>query len=107
MIPASATAAQLRNGVRAFDFILSTWGPRCDVIKIFVGKEPNLPEMYYPNNPRSKDLFKTGVENPGEKGVPIVGVDMRRSECHDRCVFYMTGQITSLCCTTLCLDRYN
>lgn len=84
MIPASATAAQLRNGVRAFDFILSTWGPRCDVIKIFVGKEPNLPEMYYPNNPRSKDLFKTGVENPGEKGVPIVGVDMRRSECHDR-----------------------
>jgi hypothetical protein len=86
MVPASGTPAQLRNGVRALDFVLATWGPRCDVIKFFVEADPNLPATYLPNNARSADLFKTGVENPGEKGAPLVGIEMQRSGCNDRCV---------------------
>jgi len=84
MVPASGTPAQLRNGVRALDFVLATWGPRCDVIKFFVEADPNLPATYLPNNARSADIFKTGVENPGEKGAPLVGIEMQRSGCNDR-----------------------
>jgi len=87
MVPASVTTQQARNGMRAFDFVLATWGPRCDVLKFFVGASPGMPDHYTPNvkNGGTASLFSTGQQpHPGLKGAPIVEIDMTRPDCNNK-----------------------
>lgn len=87
MIPASVTAHQAVNGMRAFDFVLATWGPRCDVLKFFVATAPGMPAHYTPNlaNGQVKSLFSTGQHpHPGLKGAPIVEIEMSRPDCNNK-----------------------
>lgn len=73
--------------MRAFDFVLATWGPRCDVLKFFVGASPGMPDHYMPNikNGGTAPLFTTGQQpHPGLKGAPIVEIHMTRPDCNNK-----------------------
>ena len=73
--------------MRAFDFVLATWGPRCDVLKFFVGASPGMPDHYTPNvkNGGTASLFSTGQQpHPGLKGAPLVEIDMTRPDCNNK-----------------------
>lgn len=73
--------------MRAFDFVLATWGHRCDVLKFFAGHADGMPTWYTPNlqNKQTEPLFMTGENpHPGAKGAAIVSIDMSRNDCNNK-----------------------
>jgi hypothetical protein len=82
--------------MRAFDFVLATWGPRCDVLKFFVATAPGMPAHYTPNlaNGQVKSLFSTGQHpHPGLKGAPIVEIEMSRPDCNNKYAPTQRGRV--------------